>query len=60
MKGIFLTLLTCIVFYSAQSQLSFVDLQKSYPRVASAIKQKEDTLRQQFILAGLQWPVKQM
>ena len=60
MKRIFLTLLTFIVFYSAHSQATFVDLQKNYPRVASAIKQKEDTLRQQFALAGLQWPVKQM
>jgi murein L,D-transpeptidase YafK len=60
MKRIFLTVLTCIVFYSAHSQASFVDLQKGHPRVASAIKQKEDTLKQQFILAGLQWPVKQM
>jgi murein L,D-transpeptidase YafK len=60
MKRIFLTLFTSIVFYSANAQATFVDLQKNYPRVASAIKQKEDTLRQQFALAGLQWPVKQM
>jgi len=60
MKRIVLTLLVIIGFYSAQSQQSFVDLQKSYPRVASAVKQKEESLRQEFIVAGLQWPARQM
>lgn len=60
MRRILLTLLAFIVFYSAYSQQSFVDAQKGYPRVASAIKQKEEMLRQEFLLAGLQWPAKQM
>ena len=42
------------------SQPSFVDYQKTYPRVASAIMLKEDTLKKQFLSKGLEWPVKQM
>lgn len=44
----------------ATAQSGFVDFQKTYPRVASAVKLKEDTLKRQFALLGLQWPVKQI
>lgn len=60
MKRIGFILLAFTTLNTAFTQSSFVDFQKSYPRVASAIKLKEDTLKQQFALAGLQWPVKQM
>ncbi len=49
----------CIGFVSI-AQPSFVDYQKSYPRFATAVKLKEDTLKKQMEAAGLQWPVKQM
>ena len=45
---------------TAAAQANFVETQKTYPRVASALKQKEDTLQKQFAAAGLQWPPKQM
>ncbi len=60
MKGILSVVFSLGLLCSVRAQLSFVDYQKSYPRVASAIKLKEDSLRQQFALAGLTWPVKQI
>lgn len=51
------------IFYSvayAQPQASFYDIQKSYPRVASAVSKYEDTLKKQFEKAGLSWPAKQI
>jgi murein L,D-transpeptidase YafK len=44
----------------AQPQTSFYDIQKSYPRVASAVNKYEDTLKKQFAKAGLSWPAKQI
>ena len=44
----------------AIAQPSFIDFQKTYPRVASALRIKEDMLKSEFIAAGLQWPAKQM
>ncbi len=44
----------------AQPQATFYDMQKSYPRVASAVTKKEDTLRKQVERAGLTWPLKQL
>jgi len=54
--------LTLIIFLSvsAFAQMSFVDYQKNFPRFASAVKLKEDTLKKQFAVAGLQWPAKQI
>ncbi|TDH27430.1 hypothetical protein EXU57_07540 [Segetibacter sp. 3557_3] len=60
MKALSLTIAFFVLLNNVHAQLSFVDVQKSYPRVASAIKGKEDTLKRQFALAGLPWPVKQM
>ena len=48
------------IFKVAVAQPSFIDFQKTYPKVAYAIKLKEDTLKKQFEEMGLQWPVKQM
>ncbi len=45
-------------FVSAQN--SFLDNQRVYPRVASAVKSKEDSLKKQFAAAHLSWPVKDM
>ena len=42
------------------AQPSFFEYQKTYPKVATAMKSKEDSLIKQFAQAGLQWPVKQL
>ncbi len=60
MKRILLILFTLLLINASNAQVSFVDFQKSYPRVAGAVKSKEDTLKRQFALAGLAWPMKQM
>lgn len=62
MKKVLLS--ACTVFIIslafAQPQVSFIEVQKSYPRVASAVSKKEDTLQKQFEKANLQWPPRQV
>ena len=57
-------LFSILVFLLAQdvafAQPSFIDYQRTYPTVATALESKEDTLRNQFARAGLQWPAKQL
>lgn len=60
MKRISLILISLGLFITSFSQSSFVEYQKSFPRVAAAVKQKEDTLRREFQQKGLEWPVRQM
>ena len=60
MKPLFFVLTFVIAVTAAFAQPSFVDYQKTYPRVASAMRGKEDTLKRQFEKAGLSWPAKQM
>lgn len=52
-------LISCVSVVFGQ-QPSFYDMQRSQPRVAYAVKLKEDTLKKQFAAAGLQWPAKQI
>lgn len=52
-------LISCVSVVLGQ-QPTFYDLQRSQPRVAYAVKLKEDTLKKQFAAAGLQWPAKQI
>ncbi len=40
------------------AQPAFVEFQKTYPRVAAAVKLKEDTLKRQLNDLGISWPVK--
>lgn len=40
------------------SSLSFIDLQKTFPRPDESFKRKEDTLKKQFAAKGLVWPAK--
>ena len=54
------TALLVLLFFSGFSQMSFEQYQRNFPRVAQAMMHKEDTLRKQFVKAGLQWPVRQM
>src|SRR5687767_6215757 len=60
-----LTVLTCIFLcalvvngQSAASVFSFIDYQRSFPRISDALKRKEDTLRKQFFQKKLDWPVR--
>lgn len=59
-----LILLVCAaamaLLVQAQPLASFYDIQKSYPRVATAANKYEDTLKKQFAKAGLTWPAKQI
>lgn len=45
---------------AAVAQPSFIEFQKTYPRVATALRGKEDMLKSEFASKGLQWPAKQM
>lgn len=49
-----------LLVIAGKAQLSFFDTQKNYPKVASAAKIKEDTLKKQCAAMGIQWPVKEM
>ncbi len=60
MKRLSFILSFLFVLCSVFAQPSFIDYQRTYPTVASALKFKEDTLRNQFARAGLQWPAKQL
>ncbi len=42
------------------AQSNFMEAQRNYPRVALALKTKEDTLKKQFEEAHLQWPAQQV
>ncbi len=50
----------CVVFASVQGQSSFISAQRQYPKVVTAIKQKEDSLKKQLAAMQIGWPVKQM
>lgn len=60
MNRSFPTLCFLLFVTSLSAQHTFVDYQKSYSRVASAMRSKEDTLKRQFEKAGLAWPAKQI
>lgn len=60
MKCLFPLLVFILAQSAVFSQPSFIDYQRTYPTVATALKSKEDTLRNQFARAGLQWPAKQL
>ena len=56
MKQCVLFILLNVFVLNSHAQTSFIEYQKKFPRVAGAIKAKEDTIKKQFIKAGLQWP----
>ena len=60
MKRILFVMFALLVVFQSFSQTSFVDFQRAQPRVAYAIRLKEDTLKKQFAKAGLEWPAKQI
>lgn len=60
MKIFALAIVALTLSVSVIAQPSFVDAQKRYPHVASAAKQKEDTLKTRATALGLEWPLKQI
>lgn len=60
MKYLAFLICTFLFIASLVAQPTFVDYQRSYPRVASALKSKEDSLKAQFAKAGISWPAKQL
>jgi murein L,D-transpeptidase YafK len=60
MKRIFFIVIFLFAVKAVFAQPSFIDYQRTYPIVATAMKFKEDSLKNQFARAGLQWPVKQL
>ena len=60
MKRLAIIIFVLSLYGSLFAQPSFVDYQRSYPRVAAALKLKEDSLKNQFLKAGLSWPAKQL
>ncbi len=60
MKYLLFTFSTFLITLSLVAQPSFVDYQRTYTRVASALRTKEDSLKIQFTRAGLHWPAKQV
>jgi murein L,D-transpeptidase YafK len=45
---------------ASRAQNSFIQSQRSISKVASAFRSKEDTLKKQFVSAGLEWPPRQL
>jgi len=60
MKFVVFAFIALFASASVFAQPSFIENQKKYPRVAFALKQKEDTLKKQFAAMGLEWPAKQI
>jgi len=60
MNRLWALIVVCLFVQFAIAQTSFIENQRSYPRVALAIKVKEDTLKKQFEVAKLQWPPRQI
>jgi len=58
MKQCALMIGLCVTVFFATAQTSFIEYQKKFPRVAGALKSKEDTIKTQFVKAGVQWPPK--
>lgn len=59
-RKIFSVVIILFLIGTLKAQNSFIDYQKKFSRVNSALKTKEDTLKKQFEKAGLQWPPKQL
>ncbi|HYF30132.1 MAG TPA: L,D-transpeptidase family protein [Chitinophagaceae bacterium] len=59
----FILLLCSSAWAMAQSSaqnITFVDFQRTYPKINEVLLRKEDTLRKQFEAKGLAWPAKYM
>jgi len=59
MKNLLFVLLV-LICTKTSAQSSFMDYQRNFPRVADAMNRKADTLKKQFIAAGLEWPAREI
>lgn len=61
MKKLFFVLLVCVAeSVSAQTSVSFLDLQRMLPRPGEAMKRRLDTIQKQFRAKNLEWPFNYM
>lgn len=60
MKTPVLAVLMLGLSMNALAQNKFIEDQRAFPRVANALRSKEESLKKQFTDAKLQWPVKDM
>lgn len=60
MKKLVILFFGCLMAFVIVAQPSLLETQRNNIRVVNAIKTKEDTLKKQFIQAGLQWPPQQL
>ena len=58
---VFLAIFFCVsCLVKVEGQISFMNTQRQYPKVANAIKQREDSLKKQLAAMHISWPVKQI
>lgn len=60
MKYFLVATLCFLIGSGLYGQSSFMDNQRGFPRVATAIKLKEDSLKKQLAAVNLTWPLKQI
>jgi len=64
LKTLFTSLLSVFLLCQGQAQTAmsatytFLDYQRSIPKITDVMRRKEDTLKKQFQMKGLQWPAK--
>lgn len=63
LQPVLIVLLSAILFYRANAQtaapsFTFIEYQKSIPKITDMLNRKEDTLMKQFQSKGLKWPAK--
>src|SRR4051794_21013427 len=64
LKTLFTCLLSVFLLCQGQAQTAmsatytFLDYQRSIPKITDVMRRKEDTLKKQFQMKGLQWPAK--
>src|SRR4051812_26314919 len=56
--SIFLAFVLNATAQTAAASFTFIDYQKSIPKITDLLKRKEDTLMKQFLSKGLEWPAK--
>ena len=58
---VWLAIVFCVsCLTGVEAQVSFMNTQRQYPKVANAIKQREDSLKKQLAAMHISWPVKQI
>lgn len=60
MKTVFCAVALQLLYYTVAAQISFVSLQRNFPKVEFAFETNIDTLQKQFAKQNLSWPPKQL